>query len=976
MSLHARRKDSVAGFFFFLGSRIGTAALYLAEDLKHHRLVAIKVLRPELAAAIGPEHFLREIEITARLDHPHILPLLDSGEAGGFLYYVMPYVEGESLRDRLQREKQVPIEDAIQIAREVADALDFAHRHDVVHRDIKPDNILLGAGHARVADFGIARAISAAGGDRLTETGFSVGTPAYMSPEHAGSQQPLDGRSDIYALGCVLYEMLAGQPPFTGPSVESVVRQHLAAEPPDVAVIRPAVPAGVANALQRALIKTPADRYGTAAGFVAALTVVPAAQPRPRYKASPRIVAGFVATAVGVSVVALLLRPAATSAVDENLVAVAPFEILGAEPGLELWREGLADLLSRQLDGQGPLRTVSPTVVLRRWEGRADLSTATELGHQTGAGLVLFGALVSMGRDSVRLEATLLNVSTGRALVRAERRDLADRMDRLADSVTVTLLRNLAPSRRIGAIRMISLGSSSPAALRAFLQGEQYLRRRAADSAAAYYQRALELDSTFTLALSQLSFARSGFAGISDSLALEYAVRAGMLNRGLAPRESLMVVIDSLWGAWRSARGSGLLLRRLFGTLDEAARRYPDDPRVVYRWSDFRLHYPFIAGITDEQALSGFDRAIELDSLWAFPYEHAFAVALSLNRPQVALRIEDALLRLTRPLPQRDSVIRLISLLLDPARGGVQEIDRVLESSSRPVLSVVARVLAVWPDSAETALRISRILAARDSRGSATATVTARRLEYHLALRGHFEEAYRVRKTYADRPLRDWWWAWLALLGAVPPDTAQAVFERWFEDESWRTLRAGLFPRASETRVGSVALAWWASREDTNSLRTAASLMEMNVHQSPGDAERRVALHLHELALAYLTLARGDTVGALQRFLAVPDSLQLCYACYAPVARLTTVRLLRARGRHQEAWQRVSGRLVEVRAPVVVLWTLERARLARQLGYPEAAIVSYSLVAKRWQHADPELQPLVQESRQALARLAQRPSRN
>jgi tetratricopeptide (TPR) repeat protein len=548
-------------------------------------------------------------------------------------------------------------------------------------------------------------------------------------------------------------------------------------------------------------------------------------------------------------------------------------------------------------------------------------------------------------------------------------------MDRLADSATVTLLRNLAPSRRIGAIRMTSLGSSSPAALREFLRGEQYMRRGQRDSAAAYYQRALELDSTFALALSQLSFARAAIVNIFDSLVLEYALRAGMLNRGLAPRESLMLVIDSLWSAW-SARGSGLLLRRLFGTLDEAARRYPDDPRAWYRWSDFRMHYPFIAGITDEQVLSGFNRAIELDSLWPFAYEHAGVTALSLNESQDALRYEDALLRLTRPLPRRDSVIRLISLLLNPARGGVQEIDRVLESSSRPVLSVVAHVLAVWPDSAETALRISRILAARDSRVSATATVTARRLEYHLALRGRFEEAYRVREIYATRPLHRGWFASFALLGAVPPDTAQAVFERWFEDESWLTLRAGRFPGAVDSRVRSIALGWWASREDTSSLRTAASLLQMKVHKSPGDAERRVGLYLHELALAYLTLARGDTAGALQRLLAVPDSLQLCSACYAPIARLTTVRLLRARGRHQEAWQHVSGRLDELQGPVVVLWTLERARLAEQLGYREAAIVSYSLVANRWQHADPELQPLVQESREALARLAQRSSRN
>ena len=191
----------------------GMATVYLARDLKHHRQVAIKVVEPELAASIGSERFLREIATAARLTHPHILPLYDSGEAGGFLYYVMPYVEGESLRDRLVREQQLPLDEALQIAREVGDALSYAHSHDVVHRVVKPANILLESGHAVVADFGIARAISAAGGETLTETGMTVGTPAYMSPEQAAGAKNLDGRSDLYALGCVLYEMLAGQPP-------------------------------------------------------------------------------------------------------------------------------------------------------------------------------------------------------------------------------------------------------------------------------------------------------------------------------------------------------------------------------------------------------------------------------------------------------------------------------------------------------------------------------------------------------------------------------------------------------------------------------------------------------------------------------------------------------------------------------------------------------------------------------------------
>ena len=271
--------------------RGGMATVYLAEDLKHHRKVAIKVLRQELATALGPERFLREIATVARLHHPHILALHDSGEAGGFLYYVMPYVDGESLRDRLDREKQLPLPEALQITQEVADALSYAHSHAVVHRDIKPENILLESGHAIVADFGIARAVSAAGDERLTGTGTVVGTPAYMSPEQATGEHELDGRSDLYSLGCVLYEMLAGQPPFTGPSVSSVVHQHIATPARPVTDIRPTVPVPISAAIARALAKTPADRFHPVGEFAAALgagarsgeVVAPMARPPRRW---------------------------------------------------------------------------------------------------------------------------------------------------------------------------------------------------------------------------------------------------------------------------------------------------------------------------------------------------------------------------------------------------------------------------------------------------------------------------------------------------------------------------------------------------------------------------------------------------------------------------------------------------------------------------------------------------------------------
>jgi len=251
--------------------RGGMATVYLAQDLKHGRPVAIKVLAPELAAALGRERFLREIETAARLSHPHILPLHDSGEADGFLYYVMPYVAGESLRDRLNREQQLPIEDAVTIAGEVATALSYAHSRDVVHRDVKPENILLSEGQAIVADFGIAGAIDAAGGGKLTRTGIVLGTPAYMSPEQGAGERALDGRSDVYSLGCLLYEMLAGEPPFTGPTAQAIIAKRFTDPVPSVRRLRETVPVPMDQAIAKALARAPADRFATPHQFAEAL---------------------------------------------------------------------------------------------------------------------------------------------------------------------------------------------------------------------------------------------------------------------------------------------------------------------------------------------------------------------------------------------------------------------------------------------------------------------------------------------------------------------------------------------------------------------------------------------------------------------------------------------------------------------------------------------------------------------------------
>src|SRR5690242_20397621 len=293
----------------------GMATVYLAEDVRHDRRVALKVLRPELAAVIGAERFLAEIKLTANLQHPHILPLFDSGEADSYLFYVMPFVEGETLRDRMNREKQLPVADAVRITTEVAAALDYAHRHGVVHRDIKPENILLHDGQALVADFGIALAASKASGNRMTETGMSLGTPHYMSPEQAMGEREITPRSDVYALGAVLYEMLTGDPPFTGSTAQAIVARVVTESPRPLLPQRHTIPRQVEAATLTALEKLPADRFGSAAEFAAALTnpsyaatvPVPVAASAPAARRMPRpglmaVLAAALALALGAAI--------------------------------------------------------------------------------------------------------------------------------------------------------------------------------------------------------------------------------------------------------------------------------------------------------------------------------------------------------------------------------------------------------------------------------------------------------------------------------------------------------------------------------------------------------------------------------------------------------------------------------------------------------------------------------------------------
>jgi serine/threonine-protein kinase len=364
----------------------GMAAVYRARDLKHDRRVAIKVLRADLAASLGADRFLREIRITAKLSHPHVLPLYDSGEADGQLYYVMPLVEGESLRELLRREGQLPIDDAIRIAREIAAALAHAHGRGLVHRDIKPENVLLAEGHAIVADFGIARAVSQAGGDQLTQTGIAIGSPAYMSPEQSAGDPRVDARSDIYSLGCVLYEMLVGQIPFPAPTAQAMMARHSIEQVPAPSVMRPAVSRDLEATIHSALAKNPADRFKTAREFAGALAALEKGEApqlptsvgrQPRSAAASvsmirrALVPGLAAILVVIAVVVgwqlatdgvtgRRTEPGAPGAASFTAIAVFPFENASDDPSNEYFGEGLADELVDALSGIDGKRASDP----------------------------------------------------------------------------------------------------------------------------------------------------------------------------------------------------------------------------------------------------------------------------------------------------------------------------------------------------------------------------------------------------------------------------------------------------------------------------------------------------------------------------------------------------------------------------------------------------------------------------------------
>ena len=535
----------------------GMATVYRARDLRHDRNVALKVLLPDLAAAVGTERFLREIRTAARLSHPHILPLYDSGQAAGTLFYAMPLAEGESLRERLAREVQLPLGDALQIVREVAEALAYAHAQGIVHRDIKPDNILLSGGHAVVADFGIAAVLGAAGDAKLTSTGMAVGTPTYMSPEQAAGER-VDGRSDVYSLGCVLYELLAGTPPFTGPSVQAVVARHLADPVPSIRTVRATVPVALERVVLKALAKVPADRYASAGEFARALPraadLLDTAGERPEPAARPRGGRRWAwAAAVGTGLV-LVLVVARGAGLFGHAAGASAIRSLGVLPFRNLTGDTaqmyLADAVTGEIQsglGQIAALRVIPLKDLPSAEARDRFVKVNRIDA------VLDGWLTRSG-NVVRITVQLTSATTGQVLpggrsYNGTSGDILSLESEVARSVADSIRVSMTPRERsrLTAVRP----AVRPEAVDAYVRGFHFaggVTPQDKRQGVYWFEQAIARDSTYAAAWAGLArcYTDIGYLGFDRPDAAFSRARTAA-DRALA--------LDSTLGDARAAIG-------------------------------------------------------------------------------------------------------------------------------------------------------------------------------------------------------------------------------------------------------------------------------------------------------------------------------------------------------------------------------------------------------------------------------------
>ena len=868
----------------------GTAVVYLADDARLQRQVAIKVLHPELSATLGSERFLREITTTAQLNHPHILPLHDSGDAAGFLYFTMPYVEGESLRDLLMRERQLPLSQALEIALEVGDALSYAHSRDVVHRDIKPENILLSGGHAVVADFGIARAITEAGGRKITSTGLAVGTPAYMSPEQA-EDGPLDGRSDIYALGSVLYEMLAGEPPYTGRTARAVIAKRMAAPVPSVRILRDTVPVPVDEAITKALAKVPADRFGTSTQFMDTIAVAltggfvrgeaTASSVRP-------VAVGLVTLVLLVIAVAwMVLRPSVPTLNASRIVAYPLVVSGGGEQEGVLLGQDVGYLIVASLDGWASLtwRNGLDLITDERHLQAPHLLTRTDrsqLARTDGAGYFVDGRVI-LTRDSAHVHLSLQQVAGDSVVARADTAgSRADARQLGLLAVGELLLSFLPPGESVD---VSAVSGRSAEAIQAFVQAERQFQRGRFGEAFAQYQSAVREDSAFALAALRAARAAAWSDRSSEASDL---IQIALRNEDLLLPRDLQL-----------ARGFEYFVRaQADSALHHFRQAIAIDSGAADAWMGVgEVFTHLLPGESPPDALAdaAFDEAFRRTGEFAPVLYHLVESALRRGDLQRARPLVKEL----REARADTSALGTVELMLQCVEESPADVDWEAAVQRQPrTVYITAFSLTVGGRQPQCARAAWNAVLAYDATPSHRFSAMIGLQSLLVAMGRNEEITALLDSATATTAILGGFYLYDALVAPeLDPNAMQAVDRLGFDLERLEDVQ-------SEVRLSFLsALGTWYARRDR--LDDARTIRDHLVSRAERSESRHLKLLSQSLS-AHVTLAEGDSAGALRQFQALAPTADRGRLSFRPweslgIERLTHARLLFARGEYDAA---------------------------------------------------------------------------
>lgn len=942
----AARLQAAVGEGFTIGEELpasGGSRSFVATEVASGAPIVVRVLSADVSAAADVAHFRTAMGAVANTTHPYIVPMLAAGTAPGMLFYLMPRLAGESLRQRLDRKPPLSVSEAAQILFEVCEAVQHAHSAGIMHGDIRPEHVILEAQWARLAGIGVAAAIRPAKGATITTRDHAGDAGGYIAPEILREHEPHDARSDVFSLGVLAYETFSGRRPYTS-DAQLLATGPLAADPPRLASVRKEIARPVSDAVARAMARDRAQRFRGPAEL--ALVFRRAAK-----QASPlvRRTLYTVGTLAAVTVIGLTVRSAVRSrGIDENLIAVAPFTVPAA---LEVWREGLVDMVSANLDGIGELRTVPAGAALHGWReaGEPDHAKVAAFAKRMGARRGLYGRIVPGTADTLQVTAYIVDALSGRATLFFEFKSLPSRMPLVAAGLGQRTLTGLITDKKPPAARLSSFGTQSLAALESFFRGERFFRQSEYDSARVYYRKALAADTGFVVAMARLwrVAARAGLTNDANFRESEAAGRrATRLNKGLAPLESLTVLRDSLTFEMLDAP-SQRTLDRLKEVVEVSILLNPKAPEVWMLAAEERSGFLRHVGATHFEVLQASERGIGLDSAYSPVYLTAFNSAWEAYGWAQAQPYLEALLR-HRP---KSVEARGLTLLRRVHDSPVAEDSAIpLDTIAGEAITLAMSYAALVQDSTNTALRLARLrirhplpLEAQD-RAIVSAT---------LLSRGHWREARRIGGIAAVA-------GELPLAPAFSADSVVAWSRAW----------------AADARDGDViwrphALLWRAAELKRADLLREIGLGAQEVARSSATRESRYVIALSQALVPIATTS--DTTAVLTYLQQIGES-QCFLGCYP--MRVAIARSLNSRGANAVARDLLgsgdgafSGLQFWAMPLTRTLWRLERARAAEASNAAGQALLDYQAVITTLKDADPELQPVVDAAREGLKRL-------